>query len=54
MRRFFHDYFKKDIWVDHEIGVMLPSSFDGKDSDELTIEQMVYGPTEYSYWESRN
>ena len=54
MRRSFHGYFKKDIRVDNEIGVMLPSSFDGKDSDELTIEQIVYGPPEYSQWESRN
>ena len=54
MRRSFHGYFKKDIRVDNEIGVMLPSSFDGKDSDELTIEQIVHGPPEYSQWESRN
>ena len=33
---------------------MLPSSFDGKDSDELTIEQKVHGSPEYSQWESRN
>ena len=26
-------HFKKDIKVSEEIGVMLPSSFDGKDSD---------------------
>ena len=54
MRRSFHGYFKKDIRVDNEIGVMLPSSFDGKDCDELTIEQIVHGPPEYSQWESRN
>jgi hypothetical protein len=33
---------------------MLPSSFDGKDSDELIIEQIVHGPPEYNGWESRN
>ena len=54
MRRSFHGHFKKDINVKSEIGVMLPSSFDGKDSDELTIEQIVHGPPEYSQWESRN
>ena len=54
MRRAFHGHFKKDINVKSEIGVMLPSSFDGKDSDELTIEQIVHGPPEYSQWESRN
>ena len=37
-----------------EIGVMLPSSFDGMDSDELTVEQIVHGPPEYSKWENRN
>ena len=34
--------------------LMLTLSFDGKDSDELTIEQIVHGPPEYSQWESRN
>ena len=33
---------------------MLPSSFDGIDSDELSVEQIVHGPPEYSGWESRN
>ena len=37
-----------------EIGVMLPSSFDGIDNDELTIGQIVHGPPEYSQWENRN
>ena len=53
MRRSFHGHFKKDINVKSEIGVMLPSSFDGKDSDELTIEQIVHGPPEYSQWEEK-
>ena len=53
-RRASYEYFKKNINVTSEIGVMLPSSFDGKDSDELTIEQIVHGPLEYSQWESRN
>jgi len=30
MRRAFHDYFKKDINVSEDVGVMLPSSFDGR------------------------
>ncbi|MDC0337851.1 hypothetical protein OAN95_06505 [Alphaproteobacteria bacterium] len=54
MRRAFHGYFKKDIKVKEEIGVMLPSSFDGKDWDELSFEEQVYGPPEYSGWENRN
>ena len=54
MRRAFHGHFKKDIKVKEEIGVMLPSSFDGIDNDELTIEQIVHGPPEYRGWESRN
>jgi len=24
------------------------------DSDELTVEQIVHGPPEYSQWENRN
>ncbi len=54
MRRAFHGQFKKEINVKSEIGVMLPSSFDGMDSDELTAEQIVHGPPEYSRWENRN
>ena len=54
MRRAFHGQFEKDINVKSEIGVMLPSSFDGIDSDELTVEQIVHGPPEYSQWENRN
>ena len=54
MRRAFYGSFGRDINVKSEIGVLLPSSFDGKDSDELTIEQIVHGPPEYSQWESRN
>ena len=54
IRWYFHGHFKKNINVKWEIIIMLPSSFDGKDSDELTIEQIVHGPPEYSQWRSRN
>jgi len=54
MRRAFHGHFKKDIKVKEEIGVMLPSSFDGRDWDELSFEEQVYGSPEYSQWEDRN
>ncbi|MDA9959772.1 hypothetical protein N9E24_08235 [Alphaproteobacteria bacterium] len=54
MRRSFHGHFKKDINVKSEIGVMLPSSFDGKDWDELSFEEQIQGPPEYSQWEDRN
>ena len=54
MRRAFYGQFRKDINVKSEIGVMLPSSFDGMDSDELTVEQIVHGPPEYSRWENRD
>ena len=54
MRRAFYRQFRKDINVKSEIGVMLLSSFDGIDNDELTVEQIVHGPPEYSKWENRN
>ena len=54
MRRAFYEHFKKDINVKSEIGVMLPSSFDGKNWDDLSFEQQVQGPPEYSQWEDRN
>ena len=33
---------------------MRPSSFDGKDSDELTIVQIIEGPPEYRGWSLNN
>ena len=54
MRRAFYGQFRKDINVKSEIGVMLPCSLDGMDSDELTLGQIAHGPPEYSQWENRN
>ena len=54
MRRAFHDYFKKDIKVSEDIGVMLPSSFDDREVKDLSIEEIISGPPEYSKWEGRN
>ena len=54
MRRAFHDYFKQDINVSEEIGVMLASSFDDKEFEDLTVEQVANGPTEYSSWNGWN
>ena len=54
MRRAFYKHLKKGINVKSEIGVMLLSSFDGKDIDELIVEQIVHGLPEYSHWEVRN
>ena len=54
MRRSFHGHFKKDINVKSEIGVMLPSSFDGREWSDFTFEKQIHGPPEYSQWEDRN
>jgi hypothetical protein len=54
MRRSFYGHFKKDINVKSEIGVMFPSSFDGKEWNDLTFEEQIHGPPEYSQWEDRN
>ena len=54
MRRAFYEYFRKDIDVRPENGVMLPSSFDGKEWSDLTFEEQIHGPPEYSQWEDRN
>ncbi len=54
MRRSFHGHFKKDINVKSEIGVMLPSSFAGKERNDLTFQERTHGPPEYSQWEDRN
>ena len=37
MRGAFYEHFKKDIKINSEVVVVLPTSFDGKDIDELTI-----------------
>ena len=54
MRRAFHDYFKKDIKVSEDIGLMPPSSFDDMEFDDLTVEEIINGPPEYSLWNERN
>ena len=54
MRRAFHGHFKKDIKVKEEIGVMRPSSFDDREWNDLTFEEQIHGPPEYSQWEDRN
>ena len=54
MRRAFYGQFKKDIKIDDKIGIMLPSSFDDKDWNNLSFEERASGPPEYSLWESRN
>ena len=54
MRRAFHGHFKKDIKVKEEIGVMRLSSFDDREWNDLTFEEQIHGPPEYSQWEDRN
>ena len=54
MHRSFHGYFKRDINVESEIGVILPPSFDGKECKDLTFDEQIHGPPEYSQWEDRN
>ena len=54
MRRSFHRHFKKDINLKSEKGVMLSSSFDGKEFNELTFEGQIQGLSEYSEWEEGN
>ena len=54
MRKSFHGHFKKDIQVKEEIGVLLPSSFDGRECNDLSFEEQVHRPPEYSQWEDRN
>ena len=54
MRRTFHDHFKKDIKVSEDIGVMMASSFDDKEYEDLTVPEIADGPVEYSLWNRRN
>ena len=46
MLRSFHSHFKKNINVKSEIGVMLPSYFDGKEWNDLTFEEQIHCPPE--------
>ena len=34
--------------------VMLPFSFDDREIEDLSIEEIVSGPPEYSQWNERN
>ncbi len=54
MRRAFYHHFKKDIKVKGEIGELMAGSFDGRDSDELSFDEMIDGEPEYSCWNARN
>ena len=54
MRRAFYHHFKKDIKVTVEIGKLMAGSFDGRDSDELSFDEMIDGEPEYSLWNARN
>ena len=54
MHRAFHDYFKKDIKVSEDVGLMLPSSFDDEEFENLTVEEVANGPAEYSLWNGHN
>ena len=54
MRRAFHGPFKKDIKVKEKIGLMLPSSFDDREWNDLTFGEQMHWPSEYSHWENRN
>ena len=54
MRRAFYHHFKKDIKVKGEIGELMAGSFDGRDSNELSLEEIIDGEPEYSRWHARN
>ena len=54
MRRAFYHHFKKDIRVKGEIGELMAGSFDGRDSDELSFDELIDGEPEYSRWNGRN
>ena len=54
MRRAFYHHFKKDIKVKGEIGELMAGSFDGRDSDELSFNELIDGEPEYSRWNERN
>ena len=44
----------KDIKVKGEIGELVAGSFDGRDSDEPSFDEMIDGEPEYSCWNARN
>ena len=54
MRRAFYHHFKKDIKVKGEIGELMAGSFDGRDSDELSFDELIDGEPEYRGWNRRN
>jgi hypothetical protein len=54
MRGAFYDYFKKDIKVTKEIGVMLPSSNEAPGPLPMKIEDILEIDAEFSLWELRD
>ena len=41
MRKVFFEHFKKDIPIKGEIGQIRPTSFDGRDRNDLTFNEQV-------------
>ena len=54
MRKAFYEQFKKDIPIKGEIDQIRTTSFSGLSSEELTFEQLISGPPEYSLWNKLN
>ena len=54
MRRAFYNKFGEDIPVKGEIGKEAPSSFDDREFEDLSVEEIVEGPPEYTQWTNRN
>ena len=54
MRKSFYEQFNRDITIKGEMGIIRTTSFSGLSSEELTFEQLISGPPEYSFWNRRN
>ena len=54
MRRAFDNNFGEDIPVKGEIGKSAPSSFDNKEFEDLSVEEIITGPSKYSQWNKKN
>ena len=47
-------HLNEDIPIKGEVGQIRPTSFDGRDWNDLTCKEQVYGAPEYSLWNRRN
>lgn len=54
MQQAFYNHVGSHVRLSEHIGTFIPSAFDSLDSDDLSLEDIILGPPEFSGWNYRN